>query len=107
MLMAVGDRLGKTAVASVGGGHCCGVAAGAAISIVALHAAHSAIAAASRSWSIWSGWGTHACAIASTAACTVAGAECRRKAFGEIAMARVKLRAHRAACGTCASTARL
>ena len=42
-----------------------------------------------------------------TAACTVAGAECRRNTSGEVVVPPVKPRAHRAACGTSASTARL
>ena len=67
--------------------------------------AHWAIAPMNRSRSIWSGCGICACAIPSTAAWTMNGAERWRKACGEVGMARVslravKLRAHCAACGT-------
>ena len=72
-----------------------------------LAVAHSPIAPASRSYSIWSGCRMHACAIPFTAACTVAGAECRRNTSGEVVVPPVKPRVHWEASGTCASTARL
>jgi hypothetical protein len=86
---------------------CRAVARCATAGVPAAHLPHASIASMSRAWSISSGCGTHASAIPCTAARTVAGAACRRKAFGEIGRSRVNLRAQCAASGACASACRL